>query len=169
MLRLSLIAVFCLVSLTSAGSLFTQLPFNTANDLSKKWSWEDCGVDTDPVRIQSIEISPDPPSPGKALTVKVTGTANEVIEEGAIADVTVKLGLIKLLSKRFDVCEEARNANASVQCPVEKGQYVVVQTVDLPKEIPPAKFHVHVEGYTVDDEDLMCMDLTIDFTKGFSM
>ncbi|KAJ3737145.1 ML domain-containing protein [Lentinula guzmanii] len=181
MLRLSLIAAFCLVSLTSAGSLFTQLPFSTGNDLSEKWSWEDCGVDTDPVRIQSIEISPDPPSPGKALTVKVTGTANEVIEEGATADVTVKLGLIKLLSKTFDVCEEAyvlsvliyiqtsslrsRNANASVQCPVEKGQYVVSQTVDLPKEIPPAKFRVHVNGYTVDEEDLMCMDLTIDFTK----
>jgi hypothetical protein len=28
-------------------------------------------------------------------------------QEGAYADVTVKLGLIKLLQKRFDVCEEA--------------------------------------------------------------
>lgn len=75
----------------------------------------------------------------------------------------------------------SRNANASVQCPVEKGQYVVEQTVDLPKEIPPgsfivlssrntsdpltAKFIIHIDGYTVDVDDLMCMDLTIDFTK----
>jgi hypothetical protein len=29
------------------------------------------------------------------------------VQEGAYADVTVKLGLIKLLQKRFDVCEEA--------------------------------------------------------------
>lgn len=28
-------------------------------------------------------------------------------QEGAYADVTVKLGLVKLLQKRFDVCEEA--------------------------------------------------------------
>jgi hypothetical protein len=28
-------------------------------------------------------------------------------KEGAFADVTVKLGLIKLLQKQFDVCEEA--------------------------------------------------------------
>lgn len=28
-------------------------------------------------------------------------------QEGAYADVTVKLGLIKLIQKRFDVCEEA--------------------------------------------------------------
>ncbi|KAJ4486242.1 ML domain-containing protein [Lentinula aciculospora] len=162
MLRSSLITAFCLVSLTSAASLVVQSPLNAVSD---KWSWEDCGLETNPVQIQSIEISPDPPLPGKPLTVTVTGTANEVIEEGATADVTVKLGLIKLLSKTFDVCEEARNANASVQCPVEKGQYIVEQTVDLPKEIPPAKFKVHIDGYTVDEDDLMCMDLTIDFTK----
>lgn len=29
-----------------------------------------------------------------------------VLQEGAYADVVVKLGLIKLLTKRFDVCEE---------------------------------------------------------------
>ncbi|KAJ3879056.1 ML domain-containing protein [Lentinula edodes] len=164
-LRSSFIAFFCLFSLTSAASLATQTPLDAVDNLSDKWSWKDCGMETDPIQIQSIEISPDPPLPGKPLTVKVTGTASEVIEEGATADVTVKLGLIKLLTKTFDVCEEARSANASVQCPVEKGQYVVEQTVDLPKEIPPAKFNIHIDGYTVDDDDLMCMDLTIDFTK----
>lgn len=29
------------------------------------------------------------------------------MQEGAYADVTVKLGLIKLLQKQFDLCEEA--------------------------------------------------------------
>jgi len=69
--------------------------------------------------------------------------------------VTVKLGLIKLLQKRFDLCEEAyvvlsflpygqltslrRNANATVQCPVEPGSYHVTHTVALPKEIPPGE------------------------------
>jgi hypothetical protein len=28
-------------------------------------------------------------------------------QEGAFADVTVKIGLIKLLRKRFDLCQEA--------------------------------------------------------------
>lgn len=31
----------------------------------------------------------------------------------------------------------SRNANATIQCPVEPGDYTVVQTVSLPKEIPP--------------------------------
>jgi hypothetical protein len=73
----------------------------------------------------------------------------------------VKLGLIKLLQKRFDVCEEAcvhdnstsgmktnstlrRKNNATVQCPVEPGTYNVEQTVALPKEIPPGMACVHL-------------------------
>lgn len=73
-------------------------------------------------------------------------------QNGAYADVTVKLGLIKLLQKSFDLCQEAygsslvsfflpdllerQNSNATVQCPVEPGTYVVEQSVTLPKEIP---------------------------------
>lgn len=68
----------------------------------------------------------------------------------------MKIGLVKLLSKKFDVCEEAyvlchnlmfilfndtdsRNAKATVQCPVEPGSYIVEHTVALPKEIPKGK------------------------------
>lgn len=58
------------------------------------------------------------------------------MQEGAYADVVVKLGLIKILTKRFDVCEELRNGNATLQCPVAPGDYDIVQKVDLPAEIP---------------------------------
>lgn len=33
--------------------------------------------------------------------------ADRLIQEGAYADVTVKLGLVKLLTKTFDICDEA--------------------------------------------------------------
>lgn len=32
---------------------------------------------------------------------------NNYVQEGAVANVVVKLGLIKLLTKDFDLCEEA--------------------------------------------------------------
>lgn len=121
-------------------------------------------------------------------------------QEGAYADVSVKLGLIKILQKQFDLCQEAyvsvifimsemptlislrRNANTSVQCPVEKGAYKVVHTVTLPKEIPQgkslslytvvipdaiwsAKFNIGVQGYTVEDDNLFCVNLKVDFMK----
>ena len=112
----------------------------------------------------------------------------------------MKLGVIKLIHKEYDLCEEAyvsvtfamsempmlsffrRNANTSVQCPVEKGNYEVVHRVALPKEIPQgqssspytqpfsdtvlsAKFNIEVRAYTIDEDDLFCVNLKVDFMK----
>ncbi|KAI6153520.1 ML domain-containing protein [Pisolithus tinctorius] len=129
------------------------------------WSYVNCGLPSDVVQVKSITLFPDPPKPGKDLIITAVGTVNQVVEDGAFADVTVKLGLIKLLHKQFDVCHEARAANASIQCPVEKGEYTVVQNVTLPKEIPPAKFSVSVRGYTAEEEDMLCLDLKVDFMQ----
>lgn len=111
-------------------------------------------------------------------------------QEGSYADVLVKLGLIKLLQRRFDICEEAcvpaqvpsklhrsfsrltstlilapalcsDNANASLTCPVKPGHYTLTQTVELPKEIPRAKFAIDVLGVTAEDEDMLCLKLYI--------
>ncbi|CCM05154.1 uncharacterized protein FIBRA_07363 [Fibroporia radiculosa] len=129
---------------------------------SDRWKWEDCGSSAHPVHIQDISISPDPPEKGKEMTVTVIGTSSQEIEDGAYADVVVKVGAIKLLQREFDVCAEA-NANASIQCPVSEGRHVVSHTVDLPKEIPPAPFAVSIRGYTTDDDDMLCLNLNIDF------
>ncbi|KAI0715204.1 ML domain-containing protein [Earliella scabrosa] len=145
----------------AATPLDEQVVFPGAPD--ERWSWKDCGTDEHLVHVKSIAISPDPPQRGKELTLTVIGVADEDITDGAYADVVVKTGPIKILQKEFDVCEEARNANASIQCPVEKGTHKVVQSVTLPKEIPPAKFTVNIRGYTDDDEDMLCMDLMMDF------
>ncbi|KAI5453492.1 Phosphatidylglycerol/phosphatidylinositol transfer protein [Naganishia albida] len=130
------------------------------------WSWTDCGLATDAVQIKEINVNPDPPSPGKNLTVNVKAEVLKTVEEGAWAHVVVKLGLIKLLQKDFDICEEARNANATVQCPIQPGSYDVNQTVELPREIPRAKFAVNVQAYDKDDEDLACVNLFVDFLPG---
>ncbi|KAJ9122228.1 hypothetical protein QFC22_001647 [Naganishia vaughanmartiniae] len=149
------------------------------------WSWTDCGLATDAVQIKEINVNPDPPAPGKNLTVNVKAEVLKTIEEGAWAHVVVKLGLIKLLQKDFDICEEAyvpgcllhkhfvgvlilrvwsrRNNNATVQCPIIPGSYDITQTVQLPREIPRAKFAVNVQAYDKDDEDLACVNLFVDF------
>ncbi|KAI0788564.1 ML domain-containing protein [Abortiporus biennis] len=131
--------------------------------VSDRWKWEDCGDEDFLVHIKDISISPDPPKPGEPMTVTVLGEADDLVEDGAYAEVAVKVGVIKILQKEFDLCEEARTANTSIQCPVEKGIYEVIHTVDLPKEIPPAIFSVDVNGYTDEDDDLICLKLRIDF------
>jgi hypothetical protein len=133
--------------------------------INNSWDYEICGNLDDIIQIQSIDVSPDPPQPGEDLTVTVSAYVTEIIEEGAYADVTVKLGLVKILQTQLDICEEARKANASIQCPVETGEYTVSETIALPKEIPPAKFVVNVRGYTVDDDDMLCLNLKANFMK----
>ena len=67
--------------------------------------------------------------------------------------------LIKLL---YSTCSE--KADMEIQCPVQPGDYTITQTVELPKEIPPAKFVVNVNAYTKDDDDMLCLQLRVDFT-----
>ncbi|KAG8789175.1 Phosphatidylglycerol/phosphatidylinositol transfer protein [Ceratobasidium sp. 428] len=164
-------AAFALSSAVSAllvpGKLIDQVRVG-GNDVhaTNSWTYTDCGLPTDAVQVHSIKVSPDPPQIGKDLTITASGYVGQKIEDGAYADVTVKLGLIKLLHKQFDVCEEARNNNVTVQCPVEPGEYVVMQTVTLPKETPKAKFVIDIKGFTSEealDPDLVCLQLRVDF------
>ncbi|KAB5592652.1 ML domain-containing protein [Ceratobasidium theobromae] len=150
-------------ALPSFRSMMNQFRFSGGEaHTTSSWSYTDCGLPTDAVEVKSIKISPDPPQIGKDLTVTAQGV------DGAYADVTVKLGRVKLLHKEFDICEEARNNNVTIQCPVEPGEYEIVQTVQLPKETPRAKFTVDVEGYTSEEAwepDLVCLKLQVDFIK----
>ncbi|KAJ6519920.1 ML domain-containing protein [Mycena sanguinolenta] len=152
------LSMFRLTTLLLFGAFLLQAYAATAG-----WEYVDCGSPSNPIQIESIELSPDPPLLGQDLTVTARGVVTEVIAEGATAQATVKLGLIKLLQRTFDVCEESRKANATISCPVEPGPYEVVHTVALPKEIPKAKFVVLVRGSTVAEETMLCLDLKIDF------
>ncbi|GAA6019870.1 hypothetical protein JCM11491_004848 [Sporobolomyces phaffii] len=128
-----------------------------------KWDWTDCGSPSDALQIDSIKISPDPPKPGQDLTIVASGRAQSKIDFGTYADVTVKLGLIKLLTKTFDVCDELDNANATLRCPIAPGTHSITQTVALPREIPRAKFQVDALVYTQDEEPAACINLWINF------
>ncbi|KAJ7078317.1 ML domain-containing protein [Mycena belliarum] len=128
------------------------------------WAYDDCGTDT-VFRLTSLTLSPDPPIPGQNLTLAVEGDVREAIEDGAYADITIKFGLIRLLQKTFDICDEARKANFSITCPVSEGVHQVVEKVILPKarEIPRGKFTVQVRAYTKDDAELLCLNIEADF------
>ncbi|PVF94518.1 hypothetical protein CPB86DRAFT_713134 [Serendipita vermifera] len=149
----------------AAGAVIVQndAPQALALTVADRWNYELCGTEEDIVEVESISISPDPPKPGEDLEITAKGKVKQTLEEGAYADVTVKLGLIKLLQKEFDICEEARNANATIQCPVEPGDYTLVQKVALPKEIPPGKFSIFVQANNANDDPATCIKIHVDF------
>lgn len=74
-------------------------------------------------------------SSGADLVIKATGTVFETIEEGAYVNLSVKYGLIRLISTTADLCEQIQNVD--LKCPIEKGILSITKSVELPKEIPP--------------------------------
>lgn len=69
--------------------------------------------------------------------IKAKGSVKQKIEEGAYVLLTVKYGLIRLISTKADLCEQI--GNVDLKCPVETGEVEVTKSVDLPAEIPPVR------------------------------
>ncbi|KAJ1567764.1 Phosphatidylglycerol/phosphatidylinositol transfer protein, partial [Cladochytrium tenue] len=104
---------------------------------------------------QAITLTPDPPRRGRPLTVSVVGELSTDVVDGAWADVTVKLGLLKLVEQRLDLCKESEGIGR--QCPYEQGYQNVTHTVDLPREVPPGRYTIAVHAANADDAPLACL------------
>ncbi|GAA1321058.1 hypothetical protein GCM10009647_053840 [Streptomyces sanglieri] len=136
------------------------------------WSYTDTGLDTDPWIINSITATPDTPQPGSPWKLAIDTTVLETITEGAWLDVTVQLGLIKLLQKRYDLFECLNGKHPEIPLtlddkqdgPIGKGHVGMTLALNLKREVPPAKFKILVRGYTVEEDDLFSIDATVDFT-----
>ena len=72
---------------------------------------------------------------GSILTIEASGNFSERIEKGSYVDLTVKYGLIRLISTKEDLCDQLKNVDK--ECPIEKGKTTVKKEVELPKQIPP--------------------------------
>ncbi|KAK0551967.1 hypothetical protein OC845_001940 [Tilletia horrida] len=152
-----------------SSSVPASQPISALDGGGKAWTWKACAQDPNSpapvVDLHTVNVSPDPPQAGKNMTVQATGTVRSKIDEGAYGVVDVKIGFIRLLHRQIDICEQARENGAEVQCPVEAGDYDISQTVELPSPIPPAQFGIHFDGFTSNDEPLLCLDLTVDFRR----
>ncbi len=76
---------------------------------------------------KSVDVDPNPLEPGDQVNVTIVGDLLETVDEGAYAEVVVKIGLVKILQKTFDICEELRKHKneVDIQCPIEKGPFKV--------------------------------------------
>ncbi|KAG5989415.1 hypothetical protein E4U43_004506 [Claviceps pusilla] len=99
---------------------------------------------------------------GKQLVIKANGTVKKAIEKGAYIDLTVKYGLIRLLTTTADLCEQM--GEVDLKCPVEPGERVITKTVELPKEIPPGTYTVVADVFTAKKERITCLTATVTFS-----
>ncbi|KAB8209918.1 PG-PITP like protein [Aspergillus parasiticus SU-1] len=116
--------------------------------------------------IKQVDLSPNPPLPGKTLVITASGTLHKKIEDGAYVLLEVKYGLITLLRQTADLCEQL--VNVDLKCPLEPGEMTLTKQVDLPKQIPPGKYTVQADVFNSDDEHITCLKaLNIEFKGPF--
>ncbi|MEU1225416.1 ML domain-containing protein [Streptomyces sp. NPDC005828] len=136
------------------------------------WNYTNVGLPTDALQIESVTVTPDPPKPGAEAKMVIKGTVQTAIEDGAYFDLTVKLGLIKLLHKQFDLFEELRNGSSSegwsatpdpAGGPIKPGPVELTYVMQLSREIPQGRFKVHFRAFTADEDDLAALDFDFDF------
>ncbi|KAL5594351.1 hypothetical protein BROUX41_001286 [Berkeleyomyces rouxiae] len=116
----------------------------------------------DVVIIESVDLIPNPPKAGKELVIKAVGTVKEDIVQGAYVMLTVKYGLIRLLTTKADLCEEIHNVD--LECPIKAGALSLTKNVTLPAEIPPGKYTVLADVYTVDEDPVTCLTAAVTFS-----
>lgn len=85
-------------------------------------------------------------------------------QHGTYVDVDVRVGFIRILSERYDLCRVLEENAVAVQCPLPPGEYDVSHTALLPKQIPPAKYSVHITGATHMNKPLACLDVKFSFS-----
>ncbi|KAL6860264.1 Phosphatidylglycerol/phosphatidylinositol transfer protein [Amphichorda felina] len=119
--------------------------------------------DNDLIDITSVDLLPNPPKAGKQLVIKAKGDIKEEITQGAYVKLTVKYGLIRLISTTADLCEQI--GNVDLKCPLEPGEMEITKKVDLPAEIPPGTYTVLADVYSADDEKITCLTATVTFSR----
>ncbi|KAF8194787.1 hypothetical protein K438DRAFT_1587656 [Mycena galopus ATCC 62051] len=123
----------------------------------------DRSQDGNAVRLDSLTLSPDAANDGKlALTWK--GEALQTIKRGAYAKIVIKYGLIQLLSTTADMCEQD-----GITCPFETGDFEITQTTSYTEKTSPGTYNVLIDGYTDDDESVLCVKIQANFPRPQTM
>ncbi|KAL6936500.1 related to Phosphatidylglycerol/phosphatidylinositol transfer protein [Hanseniaspora guilliermondii] len=109
--------------------------------------------------IQSLIMEPQPPRIGENLVMSATGLISDTIQEGAYIEVTVKLGLIQILKKNFDLCEllYENKDDLGLECPVSPGTYKLLKEVEIPPQAPAGKYIVLVRAFNGDEQKIGCV------------
>lgn len=83
--------------------------------------------------IDYVTLNPDPPIKGQNLEIDFKGYLSETVPNGTVVELLVKYGVVKLLQKKFDFCDEIQKVDEI--CPIPEGDLTFHKQVELPKDI----------------------------------
>ncbi|CAO3686613.1 unnamed protein product [Umbelopsis ramanniana] len=155
-----------LLSLFAVAANAAVLPAFRVQEVGQTMSTDlitNCGDEQDILSIDYINLTPDPPVKGQPLDIEFKGWLKEQVENGSYIDLTVKFGVVKLLSKRLDLCDQAKEIDT--QCPIPAGEFTFTKSVDLPNEIPGGKYTVNAKIMTPDERQITCLNGVTSFPR----
>ncbi|KAF1813154.1 phosphatidylglycerol/phosphatidylinositol transfer protein precursor [Eremomyces bilateralis CBS 781.70] len=118
----------------------------------------------DILKIDQVDLFPNPPQPGATLTIAASGTLKQDVEDGAKVHLRVKYGLITLINQDANLCEQIKNVD--LQCPLKAGALTFTKDVNLPREIPPGHYTVLADVLSKDGKKITCLTAKVNFTRG---
>ncbi|MBK8453815.1 MAG: ML domain-containing protein [Thiofilum sp.] len=117
------------------------------------------------LKITSFSVSTTRINPGQTIECRLQGSLLRSLEEGAYADVIVKLGSVSIWKKTYDLNEVLGKIGKPL--PQPEGDFDLVWQMDLPKEIPLTKFIINLSAFTFDEDELASAKLTVDMNKKY--
>ncbi|KAF1987503.1 hypothetical protein K402DRAFT_392766 [Aulographum hederae CBS 113979] len=117
----------------------------------------------DIIQIKSVDLDPNPPKPGAPLSITASGNITKEIEAGAKVHLQVKYGVITLINREADLCDQV--GNVDLACPLKKDEMKLTKDVSLPNEIPPGRYTVLADVFTKDKEKITCLHATVDMHR----
>ncbi|KAM3586930.1 hypothetical protein VKS41_001979 [Umbelopsis sp. WA50703] len=157
-----------LFSLLAAAASAATIPGFRLQEVDQTLSTDlikNCGDSNDILTIEHINLSPDPPVKGQNLDIDFKGTLSEEVVNGSTINLIVKYGVVKLLQKTLDLCEQAKEIDR--ECPIPAGEFSFTKTVELPKEIPGGKYTVNAKILTPDEREITCLNGVTTFPRAF--
>ncbi|XVF55891.1 hypothetical protein PTKIN_Ptkin06aG0072700 [Pterospermum kingtungense] len=134
-------------------SLCLLIPLTVAKDVNycnKKTEYD--------VKVQGVEISPDPIARGQPATFSISATTGAAIDGGKLV-IDVSYFGWHIHSETHDLCEET-------SCPVSTGDFVVSHSQVLPGYTPPGPYSLKMKMVDSNKNELTCIEF--DFSIGFA-
>ncbi|KAG4300583.1 hypothetical protein PCANB_002996 [Pneumocystis canis] len=112
-------------------------------------------------KLNSLEITPNPPIQGKNVTIKISGTLKEDILIGSYDILKVKYEFLQLFNHREDLCTQVKKIN--LKCPIEKGNIYLKKMFFIPQGIFPGRYVVSSDIMTEKNQRIACFSIDIVF------
>jgi hypothetical protein len=124
---------------------------------------QSCAEQRSSFNLNNVVLTPYPVQIGRQLVVTARGNLSKRIAKGAQVQVVGKLGILRIIDRKLDLCEEG--AKVGKPCPVESGSVDLQVVQDIPKEAPQTTLNLEIKATNADGTPILCIRGDIQLRK----